>query len=761
VTTQGQNFRAIRSWDGSQDRAFEELCYQLRDPAPSGAALTKTGDPDGGYEWFVRHRNGVEWGWQAKYSFEIEKLLKLMEESLRTVAKRRPKCRRLTFCIPIDLPDSPDPGKRKSARQKFEDWTVSVRTRVPGAGKIKIELWQEGDLLDRLAKPEHRGRAWFFWDHEVFGDSWCRERLKVTTLAAGSRYTPELNIELPVAFALEGLGRSELFLQRYRRRRGAFLKAGRRVLSGRYTGLGVTSELRVLSLALRAAELALPPTGVVGGRFDRTSMQSAVERCSARIWPAHPDRERHAKSSVADRAGSLRHYLSQLAQRVHELSDFLSSSAAEAAEAQTLLMTGSAGQGKTHLFCDAGQRALDGGRPGVVLLGQGFAGNRVFTDLAERLGLPARGATELLGAMAAAAEASHAPFVLLIDALNDSGDPTAWQHELPTLLAEVALYAPWIAVGLSVRSSYFELIASDRTKTLPTIDHPGFDGYEYEASQRFFDAFGLEQPRIPLLLPEFTNPLFLRLYCEALATAGVGAPEVGHAHVSDVFGRYIGAKNQQISRALKLDPAANAVGAAVESFAKAVTGKSREWLAREQARTIVDAHAPHLHGWPDTLFGQLLAHGVLTDDAAYQQGGDGDWELVPSVQITFQRLADYRIAASMVAPFRTASEVKAALKSRQPLRTTVIESRAGIIEALAVVLPERFAIELLDAARWNLAEHRAQRWQDATLASVAARRDDAVTDRTAELFSALSGRSRESFEHAFGVDACSGPSVDA
>jgi len=66
-------FGSIRAWDGSQHRAFEELCYQLRDPAPAKAELIKTGDPDGGLEWYVRHHsNGVEWGWQAKYSFDIE-----------------------------------------------------------------------------------------------------------------------------------------------------------------------------------------------------------------------------------------------------------------------------------------------------------------------------------------------------------------------------------------------------------------------------------------------------------------------------------------------------------------------------------------------------------------------------------------------------------------------------------------------------------------------------------------------------------------
>ena len=103
MTVQGCDFKSLRQWDSSQHRAFEELCYQLRDPTPEGAELVKTGNPDGGLEWYVTHRNGVQWGWQAKFTFEIDTLLKLMDKSLRTVVEKRPKCRRLTFCIPFDL----------------------------------------------------------------------------------------------------------------------------------------------------------------------------------------------------------------------------------------------------------------------------------------------------------------------------------------------------------------------------------------------------------------------------------------------------------------------------------------------------------------------------------------------------------------------------------------------------------------------------------------------------------------------------------
>ena len=83
-------------------------------------------------------RNGVQWGWQAKFTFNIDTLLRLMEKSLRTVVEKRPKCRRLTFCIPFDLPDAPGNGQWKSARQKFEDRKVRWRDRIPGADRVRV-----------------------------------------------------------------------------------------------------------------------------------------------------------------------------------------------------------------------------------------------------------------------------------------------------------------------------------------------------------------------------------------------------------------------------------------------------------------------------------------------------------------------------------------------------------------------------------------------------------------------------------------------
>ena len=93
----------------------------------------------------------------------------------------------------------PGNGERKSARQKFEDRKTSWRQRIPGAERVRIDLWSGGDLLQRLVgHPNQRGIEKFFWDEEVFSTAWCQRRLEISLQAAGERYSPELHVDLPV-----------------------------------------------------------------------------------------------------------------------------------------------------------------------------------------------------------------------------------------------------------------------------------------------------------------------------------------------------------------------------------------------------------------------------------------------------------------------------------------------------------------------------------------------------------------------------------
>ncbi len=739
MTTPNLDFKNIRQWRGSQHQAFEELCYQLRGPTPDGAKLVKTGNPDGGLEWYITRRNGTQWGWQAKFSFDVDSLLKGMEKSLKTVVDKRPNCRRLTFCIPFDLPDAVEAGKRKSARQKFEDRKQSWARRIPGADQVRIELWSEGDLLQRLVNhPGQRGITRFFWDKEVFSPEWCAHRMSIAQDLAGGRYTRKLHIDLPVSFALEGLAMSEPYWQRFRDVRDSVLRAAERIQVSRYTGLGVTNQLRQLNKKLAEWQQATPEKTTLPIRLPQSELLALTRNCMDFIRDVDPpkpppsQKTRTQQQRIAEeRIRSLSHYLRSVEYGLREFQGLLLSHASKAAANGALLLEGSAGQGKTHLFCDMGDRAVKARQPAVVIMGGSLSGRDVWSEIGKQLGLADVGSEELVSAMQAAAEASNNPFLLLVDALNEAADPAAWREELPRLLAEVAPN-PWISVAVSVRSTFLEMVLpEDGLSNVTEVEHPGFDGRELEATEHFFDTFGLEQPRVPLLTPEFTNPLFLKLYCESLHGMGLSAAPLGEAHLSQTFERYLKWKEQRIARHLKMDPALRPVQAAISGFSQALAVANGDSLPYERASDLINAFGHGYHQWPDTLFGQLLSEGVLSKDVAWDFAAKEPRQVV---RFTYQQFADYQVVSILLDPFGSdAGSLQRAVSPGEPLRQTLLDAPPSWIEALAVLVPERFGVELLDTADWDFEPYIRRVWTSALMKSICVRRPPAVTERTSEL----------------------------
>jgi hypothetical protein len=752
------SFETIRTWDGSKHRAFEELAFQLREPAPPGSTEVKTGDPDAGVEWYVTFESGDQWGWQAKYIFETDTLLSAMRTSVKAVAAKRPQLTRLTFCIPIDLPEDIRPGTaRKSARRKFEDAARAWKRDIPGAADIEFAVETQGVLLERLARSDNRGKQWFWWHREVFSPAWCRSRLDETLQAVGPRYTPAVHVDIPIACVLQGLANSPDFRSRYRRYRGDVVRAAHELvrrervpdeLAQAYDAMleAVSSWVRIASAPdYRPHELA-PYKGLLaatGECLDRAYVveDAARERLYAaradKSWSAADDDAAKQRRSELDAVSSVVHHTQRYASSLARYRSFLESTAMLASHKRCLFMTGSAGQGKTHLLCDAANKVISEGAPALVLLGERFGGRGdPWGQVAAQLGLGQLGGEVLIGAMEAAAEAANGRFVFLIDAVNESEDAALWRAELRMMSAQLSRTG-WVGFGVSCRSSYVDVVVppDGLGDVFTTADHPGFANRETEALSKFFEHFKLEQPRVPLLVPEFSNPLFLKLYCEGLAALGMTSPPTGHQHPTAVFERFVHSRAKRVNQELDLDPADRILEGAVQSLADAIATAGGDYLPYETAKALTDAFAPMHTRWPQTLFGLMLSEGVLRRDRVYLGEDEGP---VEAVGFAYQRFSDHLVVGALLDQHLPRGEDPArALAEGTPFGALVREAHQGILEALSVQLPERTGTELLDAIGPSEAEMpgswRRERWFRAFLDSIVVRDRRAVTERTREL----------------------------
>jgi hypothetical protein len=101
------NFREIREHETSQQRAFEELCYQLVPTVhtlPPGTRLERRQAPDGGIEFSCPAPDGKgRWAWQAKYLFNLNaSACAQMDRSATNAIASTPDLRKYVFLLPTD-----------------------------------------------------------------------------------------------------------------------------------------------------------------------------------------------------------------------------------------------------------------------------------------------------------------------------------------------------------------------------------------------------------------------------------------------------------------------------------------------------------------------------------------------------------------------------------------------------------------------------------------------------------------------------------
>lgn len=717
------SFDTLRPWNGEQSRAFEELAFQLlKDQVPSGTRAIRTGNPDGGVEWYATLPDGTEWGWQAKHVHGIDALLTAMTTSVQRVTKERPSLRKLTFVISSNLTASRamrNGHERKSQRQKYDDKVTTWCRTISGADKIEFALVQESDLLDELAKPEHKGRRWFWWDDLILGLDWLKSRYGQQADAAGQKYRPDLQVDVPIQDDLLALGFDRSAITVFTRllrdviaaatdirvwAKGEGSAAQRRYQAIQETAAALRATAEVVTLQASDPATALNPL-----ISDMESCQNAIhaaeeyEREVEKDWRKLSDDDPKKNNKPPRTTGSYDVY--NLVTAMDKLTDWLSSSAGRSFRNRAYFLTGQAGSGKTHLLLDATRRALSAGRPAVFLAGARFGQSDLWASIADQLGLKAVGADMLLGAMDAAGEAASligSRFVIFIDALNETTPPDFWRRHLPALRAATAEY-PHIALAVSCRDTYADLVfeeAEDRHYI--RRGHPGFAKREIEATQRYFEHYKLEAPKIPLLTPEFTLPLFLRLYCESSSQSERCAIPEGHQGRIDIFERYLDAKLTVVARryrpsassAYELNVAKSQVGLVLNALLDELSRLGRESISTRVAESVSRKSLGDARTDATRVLGLFQEEGVFTRERLYLDNGTFD----EGVRIVFQAFSDFLLLKRRLS------------LSDDPLHDPALkmwlskESSWGINEAATILFPEAYGVELPDFLNVKLEE---------------------------------------------------------
>jgi hypothetical protein len=765
----------LRPWNGSQNRAFELLCNQLagHEPVPAGSVYVPKGAPDAGVESYWIYPDESEWGFQAKFfrSALGDSQWAQIDDSVSTALEKHTKLAKYTVCLPIDRAD---PRKINEKTKKSEKWTKDKwddhvqkwRDLASLSGRsIEFEYWGETEIADRLALEKHAGRFFFWFNKELFTAKWFREQLNRTIENADARYTPEINVWLPVGQALYGLLRDPRFFTELERHTREIRKHSRyspteqdAFASGEIATLNEKTAvlLRLLSSSMEAdmkASMGFAEMSTLSEacREAATEYEAKIDdfedakREEARKTGQPPPAELHVQPSMfADTKGNLRRLINAL----YELSNFSKDEPARASNSRAILIKGDGGCGKTHLLCDVAEQRLEESAPAVLLLGQHFHSSSPWKQILDLLGLSCT-AHEFLSALEIAGQLSGQLAMLGIDALNEGEGRTLWKNHLAGLLGELRRF-PGVRVVLSVRSTYENLCVPQgiSEEQLLRVLHPGFADNEYRAAQTFFAFYKIKQPTVPMLFPEFQNPLFLKTFCKALNNADLTEMPEGMQGITAVFDFFIDSINEKLAAPeyLDYDAKQSPVSRAVKAIADLMAEGRKSSIERATAQETVNGFLPNNGGYHKSLFFHLLSEGLLTENRIPDPNADGEW--IDIVVFAYERFTDHLITKHLLLPYADVNSVRAAFAEHGKLHFLSASDNdtyfnRGLVEALSIQVPEKFGQEFAD-----LVPHARESdvVRAAFLDSIASRKTSAFTEETNRYINTVALAFREGWE---------------
>ncbi|WP_211826043.1 hypothetical protein [Kistimonas asteriae] len=708
------NWHNIRPLENSQNEGFEELVCQLarNENIPNKKKFVRKGKPDAGVECYWILENADEWAWQAKYftaSLEDNQWTQL-DKSVKTVLDKHPNLTNYYIAIPNDPPDARLSGQKSM----LDKWNERVRKWEGWASdkglSVTFMAWWSSDLISKLSKPENQGLTYFWFNREEFTDSWFASNTEQSIADLGKRYTPnfyeDLNVNLDISKIFIGLARGEKLKNDVEVTIDELLQLGKEAIP---TESLLKNEKIKLSQALDDLAqffLSVEFDGIE--HIPQEGFKLLIEEVKSTLSVVndfyYSEEEKLRKKNPESHSryqkfGTELNNVFNAEQAAYKALEVISSDEFTLANNPYLVLKGEAGIGKSHLLADVITSRNKDGSQSLFLLGQHFVTEEdPWTQIKKKLDITCS-SHQFFGALNAKAEANKQRIILFIDAINEGKGRYFWPDNISGFAQNIKKY-PWLGLVISVRSSYSNLLLPEeltsRNEFIFTT-HYGFTDVEYEATKIFFDNFGIEQPSIPLLHPEFQNPLFLLLFCEGLSKAGYSRiPKI--QGLTDIIGFFINSVNQRLSKPNQFEypPSINIVEKAISAI------MSKKFITPDKVISYEDAlielnTLSQKYGIKSGLLDSLVSEGVfsknlfwISESESYQEG----------IYLSYERFEDHMMARFLLAQHPNVEDEfkEGGVYYKLFSDNNTCYQNKGLLEALSIQIPESTGSELYSFA---------------------------------------------------------------
>lgn len=373
---------------------------------------------------------------------------------------------------------------------------------------------------------------------------------------------------------------------------------------------------------------------------------------------------------------------SDLLRTSHLLLNLLNDNNEQLFDNRMAILYGEGGIGKTHLLINYAKNRIKNNQGTYLFLSESLSNLNPIMALAKQFGF--NNEKKFVEALKLTAESSKQQLVIIIDAINEQAN-VDWNkiQELQSIQK--------LSIILSIRSGYEKKTKMSTLENIPRITHHGFaeEELEWKAMQKYFRHYKLQDIKeIPILYNEFRNPLFLKIFCESYSNTKREKRPRGTL-MTNVFEQYIKKKTKTISKDLGIKiPNDYIWGKIVKEIATELSSSNlNPTISYNRLERIINNDVI-LKDYKHKLIELLCANGILRKTPHYtkqfiRRGYD--------YTFTYEKFSNHLMVRAYLERItkNNSDDLNMAVKNSNFLKKALKTHDTGILEAIAIQLPER------------------------------------------------------------------------
>ncbi len=533
--------------------------------------------------------------------------------------------------------------------------------------------------------------------------------------AAGPRYSPSIdpkapNLEIkPLVNAVEALSLTDRYRARVSRLgqeiTDSWISAPKAILSlfkKQKTPIEIVDLLNNLQ-----KQGAGKSTVILDKIEDETGLLiEKLEKKRNELW----DKQRETKQD-SDEHRAIQSEISSmrpLEDALGQLMGFIRSPDFNLIRTNRMLMLGKWGTGKTHFLCDVTRDRMARNLPTLFLLAYRLPVKDNPLLAICKATKTAKTPNDLLRLLNDLGKKQGGRALIIVDGINEGNRPI-WRKYIEQITRLVSRYSN-VGIILSCRSPFEEQIFTSQTRrSFVEIHHTGFEEIEFDAQTAFFTFYGIPYPHIPLLTPEFSRPLFLKILCQTFSgktsttkTRWIREIAAGQKTMIKLFEDFInqvgslveiehGLKHKTCWQILKGHKTSSGE---VVGIAVSMAQQLKDYISKKECLLTVQTVTGRTNKESRQIIEKMMVEGLLLEDIVWE---DSSKKTV--IRLPYQRFSDHLIARHLVDNFLNTSSIDAVCRSfyrNKPLgRIFEIDTwghgyrTPGLASAVMLEFPER------------------------------------------------------------------------